>query len=102
MKRFATRSLPDTNQDQVIAWYEQLFCSVADTHGVGFGFPDLVVGIAGCNELVEVKTEAGHAEASQLRFERDWRGAKITTVRTQADVINHVQNVRERISRGQR
>lgn len=102
MKRFATRSLPDSNQGEVVAWYEELFCSVVDLHGVGFGCPDLMVGVGGRTELVEVKTEIGNAEASQVRFSRDWRGSKVKTITTHADVIAHVQEVRERISRGRK
>lgn len=102
MNRFAARSVPDKNQTEVAGWYEELFCSVVDLHGVGFGCPDLMIGLAGRTELVEVKTEAGNAEASQVRFNRDWRGSEVKTVTTHADVIAHVQEVRERISRGRK
>lgn len=96
----AAKGPPDANHAELAAVYEELYCSVVDTHGLGFGFPDLVVGIVGQTELVEVKTEFGTVEKSQVRFQRDWRGSKVTIVRTRADVINHVQRVRERISRG--
>lgn len=96
----AAKGAPDENHADVVGWYEELYCSVADTHIVGFGFPDLVIGIAGLDCKVEVKTENGILLPSQVRFQRDWRGSKTTVVRTRADVINHVQNVRERISRG--
>jgi hypothetical protein len=89
----------DANHTDVIGWYEQLFCSVVDLSGVGGGCPDLLIGCAGRSELSEVKTEVGHLEPSQIRFQRYWRGGKIVVVRTQADVINHVQNIRERVSR---
>lgn len=95
----AAKGLPDSNHIEIVEAYEELFCSVVDTHGQGGGFPDLVCGIAGVTCLVEIKTEAGQLEASQIRFQRDWRGSKVTVVRTRADVINHVQNVRERVSR---
>jgi hypothetical protein len=99
MRNPAAKGLPDENHADVVGWYEELFCSVVDTHALGFGFPDLVVGIAGRTELVEVKTEDGQLEASQVRFIRDWRGSKVTVVRTREDVINHVQRVRGRASR---
>jgi hypothetical protein len=51
-------------------------------------------------ELVEVKTEAGNLEASQKLFAAVWRGPKIVVVRTKADVVNHILNLRERASRG--
>lgn len=102
MNRFAARSVPDKNQAEVISWYEELYCSVVDLHGIGFGCPDLMIGLSGRTELVEVKTEVGHAEATQVRFNRDWRGSKVKTVTTHADVIAHVQDVRERVSRGRK
>lgn len=100
MNRFAMKSLPDDNQAQVQIWYEALFCSVVDLHGIGFGTPDLLIGCAGRSELVEVKTDVGQLKKSQVRFAKEWRGSKVVVVRTQADVINHVQNIRERVSRG--
>jgi hypothetical protein len=94
--RFSRR---DSNHEQVIAWYEELYCSVVDLHTLGHGCPDLLIGCAGRSELVEVKTELGHLEANQITFNKTWRGNKPVIVRTQADVINHVQNIRERASR---
>lgn len=97
----AAKGLPDANHPEIVAQYEELYCSVIDLHGIGFGCPDILVGIAqSVNELVEIKTEFGTVEKSQVRFQRDWRGSKVTIVRTRADVIHHVQRVRERISRG--
>lgn len=100
MRNPAAQGRADKNHSEVRGWYEELFCSVVDLHGVGGGCPDLLVGFAGRSELVEVKTEHGQLEPSQVTFGKTWRGSKITVVRTHADVINHVQNVRERISRG--
>lgn len=100
MRNPAAQGRADSNHSEVVGWYEELFCSVVDLHEVGFGCPDLMIGLAGRTELVEVKTKVGQLEPSQIRFARDWRGSKVTVVRTQGDVINHVQNVRERISRG--
>lgn len=102
MRNPAAKGRPDANHNSIRDWYEALYCSVVDLHSVGFGCPDLLVGVSGRSELVEVKTECGNLEPSQVRFIRDWRGSKVTVVRTQADVINHVQNVREKVSRGQK
>lgn len=92
----AAKGAPDANHAQVALWYEQLFCSVVDTHEVGGGFGDLVVGVAGITELVEVKTEDGELLPSQKTFHRDWRGSKVVIVRTREDVINHAQSMRRR------
>lgn len=100
MRNPAAQGRADSNQSEIKGWYEELFCSVLDLHSIGFGCPDLLVGLAGVTELVEVKTEEGQLRPSQLRFQHDWRGKKVVVVRTHSDVINHVQNVRERVSRG--
>jgi hypothetical protein len=100
MRRPAAQGRTDANHAQVRGWYEELYCSVVDTHRMGGGFPDLVVGIATTTELVEVKTEDGQQLPSQITFQKTWRGSKVVVVRTQADVINHVTNIRERVSRG--
>ena len=96
MNRFAVRSLPDANQLEIMGYYTELWCGVVDTHGVGGGFGDLVVGTAGITDIVEVKTYQGHLEPAQVTFHRDWRGSKVVIVKTKADVINHVLNMRER------
>lgn len=95
--RFSQR---DANHEEVKGWYEEMFCSVVDLHILGFGCPDFLIGCAGRSELVEVKTEHGQLEGSQVRFQRDWRGSKVKVVRTHEDCINHVQEIRERVSRG--
>ena len=86
----------DAIHDEVVKWYQALFCSVLDLHTLGFGTPDLLVGSAGRCELVEVKSDQGRMRGSQQRFARDWRGGKITVVRSQADVLNHILNMREK------
>lgn len=103
MRNPAAQGRRDENHADIKRFYEELFCSVVDCSKLGFGCPDLNVGIANyVNDWVEVKTEAGHLEPSQIRFQRDWRGRKIVVVRTHADVIAHVQDVRERVSRGRK
>jgi hypothetical protein len=96
----AAKGKPDANHGEIVAAYEELYCSVVDTHGQGFGFPDLVVGISGHTCLVECKTDEGELLLSQRRFQRDWRGSKVEVVRTREDVLKHVQRVRQRVSKG--
>lgn len=96
MSHYKYAPAADANHSEVIGWYEELYCSVVDLHKCGGGVPDLLVGCAGRSELVEVKTEEGQLRPNQITFNRDWRGNKVVVVRTRADVINHVQNIRER------
>jgi hypothetical protein len=93
--RFSRR---DANHPQVVGWYEELFCSVVDLSAVGGGVPDLLVGCAGRSELVEVKTEDGDLEPNQLTFAKTWRGNPVVVVRTQAEVIAHVQRIRQKVA----
>lgn len=99
MRMPARLGAPDENQAEIIAAYEALGCSVHDTHEVGFGFPDLVVGMSTqdgrITELVECKSLTGRMEKSQERFARDWRGSPVVVVRTADDVAAHVQRVRK-------
>lgn len=89
----ASKGAPDANHGEICDTYRALGCSVHDTWQLGFGFPDIVVGIAGVWALVEIKTEDGELSASQLRFQRDAR-AKVEVVRTVGDVTEHVTRVR--------
>jgi hypothetical protein len=45
---------------------------VADTSGVGGGFPDLLVKRRGVITLVEIKTQDGRLNALQLAFHASW------------------------------
>lgn len=68
--------------------------SVFETHHIGGGFPDLVVGYGGITTLVELKTpralQRGAAlEQSQKDFIRDWRGATPLVAESTEQIIAH-------------
>ncbi len=95
MRLPARQGRADRNQAQIIEAYENLGCSVVDLHGVGFGTPDLLVGIGHTvDQLVEVKQKAGKLRGSQKQFFEAWRGRKPRVVRTVEDVIEHVNEMR--------
>lgn len=100
MRNPAAQGRTDSNHTEIVRAYEEMFCSVVELHKVGFGCPDLMVGCAGRTELVEVKTEHGQLEPSQIRFQNDWRGSKVVIVRTAIDAQNHVLNIREKQATG--
>ena len=79
----------DINHAAIAETYRALYCSVFDTSMVGFGYPDLTVGIGGQTHLVEIKGEDGKLRASQELFIKTWRGAKVVVVRNERDVIDH-------------
>ena len=87
----------DANQSEIVKRYEDWFCSVVDLHSVGFGCPDLMVGIQGSTELVEVKTEEGRLSNAQQLFTETWRGSKPVIVRNIKDVDSHVMVVQARL-----
>lgn len=96
MRNPAAQGRWDSNHAALSLVYEELYCSVVPTASIGFGFPDAVVGCMGRTELVEFKTEDGTPTPAQVTFHRDWRGSKVRTIRTRADVISHVQSMAKR------
>lgn len=86
----------DVNHQAVVGWYRELGCSVCDCADMALGHPDLLIGSAGVTELSEVKSEDGKLNGAQQTFMAAWRGGAIAVVRTQDDVINHVQRMRKR------
>lgn len=88
----------DSNHTEVIDLYRELGCSVHDTSMVGFGYPDISLGLVGVTSLVEIKVGDADYTAAQKVFHRDWRGEKPVTIRSIEEVIAHVIRVRKRIS----
>lgn len=88
---------PDANHHELARCYVDQGCSVVHSTGLGFGFPDLVVGVLGLvTELVEVKTEDGDFTPPQKTFVSIWRGSKVRVVRCREDVIAHVYSMRQK------
>jgi hypothetical protein len=76
----------DANHADVQRWYEELWCLVHDTHALGGGFPDMMVGISTpmrqIPALVEVKTADGRLKPSQETFLRLWGTGCVEVVRS--------------------
>lgn len=73
------RAKVDANQSDIVKVLRAHGASVAPTHQVGKGFPDLVVGYKGRNYLLELKD--GNKSPSQRKltpdevaWHDDWRG----------------------------
>lgn len=91
----------DKNHDQMVSVFEQMGCSVLETHTMGGGFPDLVLGLIGQTILVEVKNpETGYGRKglseSQRKMSDAWRGSKVNVVSTEDEAIDLIQRVRGR------
>jgi hypothetical protein len=71
--------------------------AVALTHTLGHGFPDAVVALGGVVDLVEIKTPTGALTEKQATFIKHWRGwSEVWIIRTAADVLAHVADMRRR------
>lgn len=81
----------DTNQPEIVEAFRRFGCSVHPCHSLGKGFPDLVVGRAGKNLLVEIKD--GQKPSSKQRLTPDetkwhelWEGT-VVVVTSVDDVV---------------
>lgn len=78
----------DRNQPSIVKELRKLGCSVAITSILGKGFPDIVVGRAGKNYLLEIKDGDKPPSARELtpdekEFHSNWQG--------QITVINNIE-----------
>ena len=96
----AAQGARDANQAAIVKRYEELYCSVLDLGGHGYGVPDILLGFAGYTGLREIKTEDGKVRPSQRVFADSWRGGKVLIIRTVADVDADVLGIRAKIARG--
>ncbi len=76
----------DANQGQIVEMARGLGASVACTHMVKDGFPDLVIGWRGHNLLVEVKSDVGRLTKDQLVWQDGWRGP-VQIVRSAEEMV---------------
>ena len=89
----------DDNQAEIVKAYRELGFSVVSAAAMGKGFPDLVVGVYGVTDLVEVKDGSKPPSKrkltdDQIGFFRDWQGA-VRVVNSVDDVIKHYEERRE-------
>jgi hypothetical protein len=86
----------DANQAQLVEQLRQIpGLTVAHTHTIGKGFPDLVVAYKGVNYLLEVKDPNKPPSAKKLtpdeqKFHQSWTG-RIAVVETVEDVLKLIQ-----------
>ena len=86
----------DDNQPQIVKAFRQLGYSVAHTHTIGKGFPDIVIGRDGVNTLVEIKDGLKTKSQRQLtpdekEFHEAWRGT-VVIIESVEDVIEFSKN----------
>ena len=79
----------DANQIAVVEALRQIGASVTLLHRVGYGCPDLLVGLGGKNFLLEVKVAKGSVRDTQKLWFETWRG-QAHIVRTPEEAIRSV------------
>lgn len=92
MSKYSWRK--DGNHHAIARAFRQAGASVLDLSGVGDGCPDLLIGIAGVDLLVEIKLPVGkrggtaHSDLNQYQraFHGSWRGRTPVVVRRVEDV----------------
>lgn len=87
----------DRNQPEIVATLRKMGCTVAHTHMVSKGFPDVAIGYAGQTFLAEIKD--GDLPPSQRKLTPDeevfhdtWKG-HVTILESINDVIKFFQRI---------
>ena len=97
----------DGNHDDIVRVLQQAGYTTQDLSAVGLGCPDLLVGFAGCNILLEIKNRDGKATGSraegnenQKKWKSFWRGqtAVVFTAEEALEVCSAVL-AREKLGR---
>ncbi len=85
---------PDANQKDVLKFARKRLGLRRDnavvTTGIGYGFPDNVIGFHGLTVLVEVKGPDGKLRQSQLDFMATWDGGPILVVDGPEDLFRQL------------
>lgn len=88
----------DANQSQIVDALRRMGCTVQPLHDVGQGCPDLLVGCAGINLLLEVKDGDKPPSARKLTMDQviwhdEWRG-QVQVVKSVEHAVRIVNWVR--------
>lgn len=90
---YSRRAKKDAIHDEACKFLHDVGFSVFDSHKVGGGFGDAVVGAADVNDILEFKTGNAPYTDDQIEFHRTWRGRKPVTLRSMAEVKEWVLRV---------
>lgn len=67
----------DLNQKEIVLQLRMMGYTVRHTHTIGKGFPDIVIGRASRNLLVEIKRKGESLTPDEREFFETWKGAVI-------------------------
>lgn len=83
----------DENQQGLIDFARMAGATVLITAAIGDGAPDIIVGVAGVDQQVEIKSAKGKLTPDQETFHSRWRGRKPVVWRCAADVLRTMQEL---------
>ena len=88
------RARKDGNQEEIVNRLRSLGLSVASTHQLGNGLPDIMVGFKGKNYWYEIKDPAQPPSKRRLtkeenHFSLSWKG-HVNTVTTHVDILRDI------------
>lgn len=99
----------DGNQPAIVAELRGLGYTVADTHEVGEGFGDIVVGAQGLNFVFEikdpsslrwVKNQGRKLQGKEKTFHAEWKG-QITVIESAAEAAALIERTLDRLDVGE-
>lgn len=93
MSRF-NRHRRDLNHAEIVGALKSCGCTVRDVSQVGDSGPDLIVGMAGRDYQVEVKSEHGELSREQTDWIQNWRGQCSVVLWSADDAIRWVNQKR--------
>jgi hypothetical protein len=64
----------DANQPEIVAALRQVGASVAHTHMIGHGFPDILVLYRGTLSLIEIKAKGAKLTPDEQAWHERWPG----------------------------
>lgn len=81
----------DSNQKDIVTALRNEGFSVQHLHSVGAGCPDILVGYAGINVLIEIKEGDGKLTPAQVVWHADWQG-QVSIAKDKQEAIEIVKN----------
>jgi hypothetical protein len=91
------RARKDDNQTIIVSAFRQFGASVFETHQIGGGFPDIVVGFRGKNYLIEIK-DGEKCESrrpltpAEIEFHATWHG-RVEIIKSVEEVTAFMRRV---------
>lgn len=87
----------DANQKEIVSALFKIGCSVQSLAGIGNGVPDLLVGRAGKNYLMEIKDDEKCKSAQKLtKLEKEWNqrwDGSVVVIHSVSEALNYMNGI---------